>query len=188
MVERMTTAERESSLNQPTAEGRAASRRDVVRLACIWIGIGFLANYMWEMLHMPLYAAMSNGWVRCAHAAASDVAILGFLYGVVAAAAARWLWFRDAIVPRGAALATIGGLTAVLVELRALAAGEWTYTDAMPLVPALGVGLSPVLQMMVIPLALAWLSRAVTRHAGERLLPPSATVPAHDKSGDPHRP
>ena len=188
MVDRMTTTRAESSFNEGTTEGRAVSRGTVVRLACIWVGIGFLANYVWEMLHMPLYAGMSNGWVRCAHAAASDVAILGFLYGVVAAAAARWLWFRDAIVPRGAALATIGALTAVLIELRALAAGEWAYTEAMPLVPALGAGLSPILQMVVIPFGLAWLSRAVTRHAPERPPSPPATVSAHDKSGNQHRP
>ena len=188
MVDRMTTTRTERSFNEPAAQGRAASRGAFVRLAGIWIGIGFVANYVWEMLHMPLYAGMSNGWVRCAHAAASDVAILVFLYAVVAAAAARWLWCRDAIVPRGVALATIGALTAVLIELRALAAGEWTYTEAMPLVPALGVGLSPVLQMVVIPLALAWLSRAVTRHAAERPIPPPATVSADGKSGDQHRP
>ena len=184
MVDRMTTARAERSFNEPTAKSRAASRGAFVRLAGVWIGVGFLANYVWEMLHMPLYAGMSNGWVRCAHAAASDVAILGFLYGVVAAAAARWLWFRSAIVPRGAALATIGALAALLIELRALAAGEWAYAEAMPLVPALGVGISPVLQMVVIPLALAWLSRVTTRRAAG----PPARAAAQDKSGDQHRP
>ena len=156
----------------------------MMRLAGVWIGVGFLANYAWEMLQMPLYAGMSNGWVRCAHAAASDVAVLAFLYGVLAAASARWLWFRDAIVPRGAALATIGFLTAVLIELRALAAGEWSYTEQMPLVPPFGVGLSPVLQTMVIPLGLAWLSRVVTGRASERPLPAARDVAAPRKSGD----
>lgn len=156
----------------------------MMRVAGVWIGIGFLTNYAWEMLQMPLYAGMSNGWVRCAHAAASDVAVLAFLYGVAAAAAARWVWFRDAIVPRAAALATVGFLAAVLIELRALAAGEWSYTAEMPLVPAIGVGLSPVLQMMVIPLALTWISRVVTNRSGEHPLAAAPDGAAPRKSGD----
>ena len=112
---------------------------------------------------MPLYEGMSNPWIRCAHAAATDVAVLGFLYAVMAAAAPGWLWFRDMVVVRVAALATIGFLTAVVIELRALAAGKWAYSDEMPLLAGFGVGLSPVLQMMVIPLGLTWLSRVIAK-------------------------
>ena len=144
-----------------------AATRDVRRLAArvlaIWIGIGFIANYAWEMLQMPLYDGMTDGWARCAHAAVSDVAVLAFLYAVMAAAAASWLWFRESPIPRSLALAAIAFLTAVLIELRALAAGKWSYADEMPLVPPFEVGLSPLVQMVVIPLALTWLSRVAAR-------------------------
>ena len=112
---------------------------------------------------MPLYVGMRNGWVRCAAAAASDVAALGFLYAVMAAAAGAPLWFRHAALARTAALAAIGFLAAVVIELRALQAGKWVYDAAMPRVPYMDVGASPVLQMVLIPLVLTWLSQAATR-------------------------
>lgn len=135
------------------------------RLLTIWIGLGFLANFAWEMLHMRLYAGSPESWQRCASAAAVDVAVLAALYAVMAAAAGSWLWFRGAALPRAIALAAIGSLAAVAIELRALANGRWSYADSMPVVPFLDVGWSPVLQMVVIPLGLSWLSWRATRTA-----------------------
>jgi hypothetical protein len=36
--------------------------------------------------------------------------------------------------------------------------GYWQYTDAMPVVPYLATGLSPLLQMMLLPILTFWLS------------------------------
>lgn len=128
-------------------------------MLAIWIGCGFAANYAWEMVHMRLFVGMRDGWLRCAFAAAADVAVLAFLYAVMAAAGGSLLWFREKPIVRAIALAAIGGLAAATIELRALAAGAWSYDSAMLLVPVLHVGLSPVLQMVMIPLGLTWLSR-----------------------------
>lgn len=144
--------------------------RTVARTLAIWVVIGFLANFAWEMLHMPLYVSMEGGWQRCLWAAAADVAILGWIYALMACTAETWLWFQSPSLARTAVLIALGSLTAAVFELRALAAGEWSYTPAMPLVPFLGVGWSPILQMMVIPVGLAWLSRrAATSTAGARV-------------------
>lgn len=118
---------------------------------------------------------MSNGWARCAHAALTDVGVLALLYAIMAAASASWLWFRDWPIPRSIAVAAIGFFTAALIELRALAAGKWSYADEMPLVPSFEVGLSPALQMVVIPLALTWLSRVAARRLGAVSLDPELT-------------
>jgi hypothetical protein len=142
------------------------------RVLAVWLAGGFAANYAWEMWQMPLYVGMRNGWARCAAAAASDVVILGFLYAVMAAAAANPLWFRQAGWSRAVALGIVGFLTAAAIELRALAAGEWIYDSTMPLVSVVEVGVSPVLQMIIIPLVLTWLSKRVSRGA--------ATAPAPD--------
>lgn len=41
------------------------------------------------------------------------------------------------------------------MEWRALATGRWSYTDGMPILPVLGVGLWPVLQLTLLtPIAL----------------------------------
>ena len=137
----------------------------VACLLGIWIGAGFAANYAWEMLQMPLYVGVRGAWLRCASAAVADVAVLGFLYAVMSAAAGTWLWFREAAAPRMTALAVVGSLAATAIELQALAIRKWSYDAMMPLVPFFGVGVSPVLQMLVIPLGLAWLSRKALRTA-----------------------
>jgi hypothetical protein len=36
---------------------------------------------------------------------------------------------------------------------------RWTYSDLMPLVPPFGTGLSPLLQWLVIPPLVVWLTR-----------------------------
>lgn len=55
-------------------------------------------------------------------------------------------------------LGLLGGLVATVIEWRALATGRWQYTDKMPLVPIVKVGLSPLVQLMVLPSAIASLS------------------------------
>jgi hypothetical protein len=54
-------------------------------------------------------------------------------------------------------LVLIGGVGAILGELRHLAAGSWSYSDAMPLLPYVEVGLSPVLQFMILPTLIFYL-------------------------------
>ena len=60
----------------------------------------------------------------------------------------------------------LGVLLAVNVELWAVyVAGRWQYEDAMPLVPILHVGLTPILQMLIIPLAVLLLTSRFSRSA-----------------------
>ena len=64
-------------------------------------------------------------------------------------------------------LLAVGGLTmalgvgyTILSERVNTARGYWAYADAMPVVPGINVGLSPVTQWLVIPvLIFAWLWR-----------------------------
>jgi hypothetical protein len=60
-------------------------------------------------------------------------------------------WFRRAGATRIVALALLGGLISVGLERTALNAGRWAYGSAMPVIPGLGVGLTPVLQMALLP-------------------------------------
>jgi hypothetical protein len=62
-----------------------------------------------------------------------------------------------------ATAALLGGACAAAYEWRALVTGRWFYAERMPVVPLLGVGLWPLLQLtLLVPLALwgaAWWSR-----------------------------
>lgn len=51
--------------------------------------------------------------------------------------------------------AALGAAIAVVLEHAALAAEAWSYSDGMPLIPLLEVGLWPTLQLtLLVPLAL----------------------------------
>ena len=58
------------------------------------------------------------------------------------------------------------------IEWRALAAGRWTYTAAMPIVPLLNVGLLPVLQLLVLPWPIYWAAWRLAQPAGTSSLRP----------------
>ena len=125
----------------------------------------FLLHFAWELVQVPLYEDMA----RAAHAAATftcfkatlgDVAMMLSAYWVAAAYVCdrRWL-----LVPTHAAwliYLAVGLALTVVFEL--LATGplqRWRYGDAMPLVPGLGVGVSPIMQWVVIPPMVLWLTR-----------------------------
>jgi hypothetical protein len=129
------------------------------RIWIVWAGGGLLANFAWEMLQMPLYGRFEGGWWRCFQAALGDVLFLAVLYALMACAAEDWSWFGQLSRWRLLLLAALGFLIAVLIEQRALLAGAWTYQAGMPQIPFLGVGWVPVVQMILIPLGLAILSR-----------------------------
>ena len=54
-------------------------------------------------------------------------------------------------------------MIAVIFELRAVYATQsWQYTDTMPLVPFLQIGITPVLQMIIIPPLTILLTRKIS--------------------------
>ena len=128
----------------------------------VWVGCGLLANLAWEMFQMSFYEGFHGGWSQCLLASLGDVALLTCLYALMACASEDWLWFERLSRWRLLLLAVLGLLVAAVVELRALAAGAWRYDAKMPRLPWLGTGLLPTLQMILIALALAWLSRVWT--------------------------
>jgi hypothetical protein len=123
-------------------------------LAAIFV-VAVLFNYPWELAQSPLYIGMEDirrMWWHCFVASLGD-GLLGLLLFT-----AGWLvlrrpeWFvHPGVRGYGVMLAT-GLLIGVGVEWAAVyGARRWVYTPQMPLVPGLGVGMTPVLQMLVLP-------------------------------------
>jgi len=113
-----------------------ASRLGVVFLAA------FLLNALYEHLHAPLYAHYQGGVISEAvllHATLADALIISalvlpFLYSARFARAA-WL-----IIP-------LGIFIAVDIEWWALGTARWAYGPLMPVIPFLGTGLTPTIQL-----------------------------------------
>jgi len=121
----------------------------------------FALNWLWEMVQMPGYAeAAGRGWGEtagmCTIAALRDLTLTLSIFAIVAlaAGAARWAiqWRWNGYL----AAAVLGALVATGYEWRILAFGPWRYTTAMPIIPRLGVGLWPFLQLpILVPASLA---------------------------------
>lgn len=120
-----------------------------------WTALSFALNLAWEALQLPLYTIGTTGTLRqvvfaVLHCTAGDTLIAGasFLAAGIALRTPDW----PAARPRaGAAIAITSGMayTAYSEWHNVYQAGAWAYAPSMPLV--FGIGLSPLLQWLVVP-------------------------------------
>jgi hypothetical protein len=125
-------------------------------LACYLPGIA-IANLLWEVAQLPLYAIWTEkppGFVRYAvlHCTAGDVLIAGSALLLATCLAAPREFPRRGLA-RVAIVATLLGLgyTVLSEWLNTAVRASWAYAPAMPIVPLVGVGLTPFLQWSVLP-------------------------------------
>ena len=116
--------------------------------------IGFLVTLIWEnaqgILYVDYRGFVEHFWA-CFVASVIDALVILLVYLVLALLYRDLYWPRRNTSVRYVVVALIGGVLAVGFELWALAVGEWSYAPLMPVVPGLGVGLSPLVQLMVLP-------------------------------------
>lgn len=126
---------------------------------------GFLLNYPWEMLQVPLFEGMPEmrHWdaVReCTSATVGDAGllVLGFWAGAAVQRSRGWMAH-----PRPAALAAFLGtgvvVTIALEWLSTEVWHRWEYAPRMPTLPVLATGLAPLLQWLLLPPLLVWIVR-----------------------------
>ncbi len=123
------------------------------------------ASVVWEFAQMPLYTLWETGTraeigFAALHCSVGDWLIAAGSLALAAVLAGGRTWPQQHYA-RVAALAVVFGLAYTLfsewlnIEIRQ----SWAYSDAMPLVPLLGAGLSPVLQWLILPTAGFWWAR-----------------------------
>ena len=116
--------------------------------------IGFLLNLIWENAQAPLYEGYTNFWnhfMTCFWASLVDAAIVLLLFGLLAIWYKDFYWIKYINWKVATALVLLGGGIAVGFEQWAFNKNMWSYADSMPVV-FLNTGLSPLLQMMLLPL------------------------------------
>lgn len=57
----------------------------------------------------------------------------------------------------------VGALGAIAAEMRQVSSGNWAYDESMPLLPIVDVGLAPLLQFMLLPALIYYLSFKITK-------------------------
>jgi hypothetical protein len=132
-----------------------------------------VANLVWEAAHMPLYTVWNTDtgremvfyWLHCV---AGDILIGGsaLLAPLLLFGSPRWPKEGYAVV---AAWTVLFGLAYTVfsewfnVQIR----GSWSYSELMPVLPGLGVGLSPLAQWVVIPAVAFWWARRARAITGK---------------------
>lgn len=124
--------------------------------------LAFLLNFAWEVVQGPLYEGFSKDIQHiafCALAAVADAVMVLLLYLAFALVYNKNpFWVQKLTTLRIAIVVLAGGIGAILTEMRHLSEGNWAYAESMPIIPIVNVGLSPVLQFMVLPVLIYYLS------------------------------
>jgi hypothetical protein len=164
----------------------------VAYLRC-YVAASLVGHVIWEIAHLPLYAIWRTGtplaiaWA-VVHCTGGDlvIAVSALAAGLVlrpAPSAGRANIFHPAVI----AIAITGGVvyTGYSEWLNTAVRKSWAYAPLMPVLPGLGIGVSPLLQWVVVPaLAFWWVARRAPAApgsgvpAGTASGPPGSAVPA----------
>jgi hypothetical protein len=117
--------------------------------------VAVLFNYPWELVQAPLYVGMDSfsatGW-HCFKASLGDGLLVLLIFAAGWAVRQRSDWFVHPGVRGYVVMLATGLIIGISVEWVAVhVMGRWVYTAQMPLVPGLGIGIVPLLQMLVLP-------------------------------------
>ena len=133
-----------------------------------------LLNFPWEVLQAPLFEGMaaaphSRVISACLQATLGDAVIVLLAHASVVVATRRRRWVLAPSRREVVGFVAVGvGITAIIEWLatRGHWAQTWAYSSAMPVMPGVGIGLSPLLQWVIVPPIVLWFARRLSAHAG----------------------
>jgi len=130
------------------------------------VAVTFILNLIWENLQMPLYT--SYVWhaiwgINCVKASLGDILIVLLMYIPIAVYKNKFAWFKNYTKTDIIIFLGIGLLIAIGFEKFALATNRWQYSSFMPIIPFINVGLSPILQMLILPFVTLKIVNTITK-------------------------
>lgn len=120
-----------------------------------WVLLAFVLHGMWEIVQLPLYTLWENPDHRrvvlsLLHCTAGDVLIATSLFLLTAAPFRSFTWPVRQAWFGGSVMIAAGLVFTIFSEwYNVYRAGAWSYAASMPLVA--GIGLSPLMQWIVVP-------------------------------------
>jgi hypothetical protein len=129
-----------------------------------YLAFALLANLAWEFAHLPLYTIWKTASPvelasAAAHCTLGDmiIAAMALVLGVLLVGDSRWPQARYLEV---AAVTTGAGVVYTIFSewLNLVVQANWAYAPEMPVIPLLGIGLSPLLQWLLIPPLALWIA------------------------------
>lgn len=117
-----------------------------------------LLNLVWEFAHMPLYTIWDKGTTKeilfaAIHCTGGDalIGLTAIMLAIFMFGGSSWPGENRKVAMLAAV--TVGvGYTVFSEWLNIVVRQAWAYSDIMPVIPVLNVGLSPLLQWIVIPI------------------------------------
>jgi len=138
------------------------------RLAGRYLALLLAANLAWEVAQLPLYTLWTEGspgtiaWAVL-HCTAGDGVIGATTLAMAVVLTRTRDWPSSGFGHVAAATTLLGVAATVALEwLNVEVWGNWAYADAMPRLPPLGTGLSPVLQWLLLPPLCLFAARRAT--------------------------
>jgi hypothetical protein len=140
----------------------------------VYLAVILAGNLLWEVLHLPLYAIWKAGTLgeqafAAGHCALGDlvIAVSALMLALLLAGDQRWP--RERFWPTAILTIAFGvAYTAFSEWLNVFVRASWAYSEWMPVVSiaSLKIGLSPLLQWIVVPAAaFAIVGWVTTSHA-----------------------
>lgn len=144
--------------------GRAARNPELNLLA-----FSFLLNFVWEFAQVPGFAGVADmphwqGIRFCAQAALGDAGLTVLAFWIVAGVCWSRAWLLRLAHWQVVTFLGVGLIATVVLEyVNTKLIHRWGYADWMPVVPGIGIGLLPLLQWLIVPLAVLWIVRRQIR-------------------------
>jgi len=143
--------------------GLLLSNPDWLRAFRIYLAVIAVGNLTWEILQLPLYTIWMSGSraeqaFAVVHCTGGDllIALSSLIAALLLAGSAEWP--RQAFGLVAALTIAFGlGYTGFSEWLNVSVRKTWAYSELMPVLPiAGGIGLSPLLQWVVVPTLACW--------------------------------
>ena len=116
----------------------------------------FLLNFVWEVLQTPFFVDISTEvntiiWYRF-HCTLGDVVISLGSFWLVALISKTRTWFLNPTKARMLLFIAFGVSYTILSEIKNVSLNKlWAYSDFMPVIPYIDVGIVPLIQWIIIP-------------------------------------
>jgi len=129
--------------------------------------VSVVLNYAWEVSQAFLYQGMVSSraiWLHCFVAALGDGLILGLIHLCGCILFKDFQWSARLGLLRFVFMTTSGLVISIAIEWVAVhQLHRWSYTDQMPMLPGMDIGLVPVMQMVLLPPIIFCLTNYWTR-------------------------
>jgi len=124
----------------------------------------FLLNFVWEVLQTPFFIDISDEintiiWYRF-HCTLGDVLITLGCFWLVALISRSRTWFLKPTKVKLLLFVVFGVSYTIFSEIKNVSLNKlWGYSDLMPIIPHVEVGVVPLIQWVIVPIILVFIVR-----------------------------